>query len=91
MTGAQTVLLKYFGDERYSRDEIIAHDLQNKMNAIPCKSLLENLAKISSFDVIGVDEGHFFSDIIEFSESLANQNKIVIISALDADFRREPF
>jgi len=35
-----------------------------------------------SYDVIGIDEGQFFQDIVEFSEKAANSGKIVIISSL---------
>ena len=34
------------------------------------------------YDVIGVDEGQFFTDIVEFSEKAANGGKVVIISSL---------
>jgi thymidine kinase len=35
-----------------------------------------------NYDVIGVDEGQFFNDIVEFAEKAANAGKIVIISSL---------
>ena len=38
---------------------------------------------LTDFDVIGIDEGQFFPDIVEFSESAANSGKIVVIAALD--------
>ena len=37
---------------------------------------------ISEYDVIGVDEGQFFPDIVEFCEKAANEGKIVIVSSL---------
>jgi thymidine kinase len=42
-------------------------------------------------DVIGIDEGQFFDDIIEFSELWANKGKIIIIAGLDGTFQRKPF
>lgn len=41
--------------------------------------------------MIGVDEGQFFSEIVEFCETLANKDKIVLVSALDGTFERKPF
>ena len=43
------------------------------------------------FDVIGIDEGQFFSDIEMFSEKAANAGKVVIISSLQGTFLRGPF
>ena len=44
-----------------------------------------------NYDVIGVDEGQFFDDIVEFSEKAANTGKIVIISSLQGTFLRGAF
>lgn len=47
---------------------------------------------LNCFDVIGIDEGQFFEDLEErvkfFVEKL---NKFVIVSALDGNYKREPF
>lgn len=41
--------------------------------------------------MIGIDEGQFFSDCVEFAEQWANRGKIIVISALDATFERKAF
>lgn len=38
---------------------------------------------LGDYDVLGIDEGQFFPDIVEFSEHAANAGKIVVIAALD--------
>ena len=43
------------------------------------------------FDVIGIDEGQFFTDIVEFAEKAANDRKVVIISSLQGTFLRGTF
>ena len=43
------------------------------------------------FDVVAVDEGQFFNDIVGVCERLANEGKIVIVAALDGTFQRKPF
>ena len=43
------------------------------------------------FEVIGIDEGQFFPDLVEMAEYCSNRGKHVIISALDGDFERKPF
>jgi len=43
------------------------------------------------FDVIGIDEGQFFDDIVEFAENAANVGKIVIVASLSATYYRTSF
>ena len=42
-------------------------------------------------DVIGIDEGSFFPDIVEFCEEQANSGKVVIVASLDGTFQRKEF
>ena len=49
------------------------------------------LAQCADYEVVAVDEGQFYPDIVEFCETLASQDKIVLVSALDGTFERKPF
>ena len=40
------------------------------------------------YDVIGIDEGQFFTDLVWFCEKAANARKVVIVSALQGTFVR---
>lgn len=42
-------------------------------------------------DVVGIDEGQFFEDLVPVCELLANLGKIVIVACLDGTFQRRPF
>ena len=84
------LVVKYLMDIRYSEKEMSTHDKQMTA-AFPCKKLSELELIYKNYDVIGIDEGQFFSDIIEFSEKAANEGKIVIVAALDGTFQRKPF
>ena len=46
---------------------------------------------VDKFDVIGIDEGQFYPDLITGVESFVKKDKILIISALDGTFERKPF
>ena len=64
------------------------------MDAIPCEELNEHLIitkKYKEFDVIGIDEGQFFDDIVNSCEIMAREGKNVIVAGLDATFQREVF
>ena len=41
------------------------------------------------FDVIAIDEGHFFPEIAKVATKLANAGKIVIVAALNSDFLQQ--
>ncbi|KAL9642486.1 hypothetical protein ABK040_011053 [Willaertia magna] len=86
----ECILIKYIKDDRYSKDNVSTHDLVQEQ-AIPTDNLFKISNKIQNYDVIGIDEGQFFPDLIEFCEAAANGGKIVIVSALDGTFQRKPF
>jgi hypothetical protein len=46
---------------------------------------------LSHQDVIGIDEGSFFPDIVSFCEVQANRGKVVIVASLDGTFQRKEF
>lgn len=90
--GKKCVMVKYIEDRRYSEDFIVTHD-GNKYEAIACKKLedIKHQLDILDYDVMGIDEGQFYDDIVEFCEEMANEGKIVIVAALDGTFERKPF
>lgn len=46
---------------------------------------------IINFDVIIIDESHFFDDLVEFVNKCINLNKYIIVSGLIADFKGHKF
>lgn len=90
------LLLKHSKDDRYERDRVVSHD-GSALRAVPVTNLTDFLYEprgrlnIDDYDIIGIDEGQFFKDIVIFSETMANRGKIVIIASLDGTFNREPF
>ena len=87
----KSIMIKFIGDQRYSKkSEVVTHDLI-KYDSIECSNLSESFDALREYDIIGVDEGQFFPDLVEISEKLAHLKKTVIIAALNGDFRMEPF
>ncbi|WCS73387.1 thymidine kinase [Buffalopox virus] len=83
------VTIKYSNDNRYGTG-LWTHD-KNNFEALEATKLCDVLESITDFSVIGIDEGQFFPDIVEFCERMANEEKIVIVAALDGTFQRKPF
>uniref|UniRef100_F7EBQ4 Thymidine kinase n=1 Tax=Monodelphis domestica TaxID=13616 RepID=F7EBQ4_MONDO len=81
------LVIKYTKDTRYSKN-FSTHD-QNTMEALPACLLWDVAQNALAVTVIGIDEGQFFPDIVEFSETMANAGKTIIVAALDGTFQRK--
>ena len=87
----KTIMVKFYADQRYTeKSEVVTHDLI-KYDSINCKILRDSFDTFKNYDVIGIDEGQFFADLVEVCEELALMGTIVLIAALNGDFRMEPF
>jgi thymidine kinase len=85
------LVIKYALDKRYSDECAATHD-GVLLKALSCSKLADIDRKmLSQYDVIAVDEGSFFSDVVEFCEEMANLGKIVIVASLDGTFQRKAF
>ena len=86
IAGNKVVLLRPKTDTRkYLTHDMMTHNLDEFF----VNSISET--DTSKYDVIGIDEGQFFTLLCEYSNQLANSGKIVIISGLNASSEQEPF
>uniref|UniRef100_A0A0K0EP09 Thymidine kinase n=1 Tax=Strongyloides stercoralis TaxID=6248 RepID=A0A0K0EP09_STRER len=90
LANKKVVIVKYERDIRYDIQFASTHD-EKKMKAIAAIHLKDVFDNIKEHDVIGIDEGQFFDDIVCVAEKLASMGKLVIVAALDGDFQRRPF
>lgn len=86
----QCLLIKYAKDNRYGNEGLATHD-RFTMQAVPATKLSEVHHEALKSAVIGIDEGQFFPDCVEFCEEMANNGKTVIVAALDGTFQRKAF
>ncbi|AEN03663.1 thymidine kinase [Yokapox virus] len=84
------IVINHSSDIRYGISNVFTHD-NNSYSAIQTSKLSDLIDIVENFTVIGIDEGQFFQDIVEFCENMANKGKIVIVAALDGTFKRKPF
>jgi len=88
-------VINFKADDRYSETMLSTHDKQ----MIPCimgfsmEEIMknpENANNINECDVILINEGQFFHDIVQFTTRMVEElHKKVYICGLDGDFRRE--
>uniref|UniRef100_A0A6C0KFF5 thymidine kinase n=1 Tax=viral metagenome TaxID=1070528 RepID=A0A6C0KFF5_9ZZZZ len=91
--GFKCCVVNYIDDNRYDESMLSTHD---KM-MIPCIKLRElnpilNHDCIDNHDIFFIDEGQFFHDLYDVVFKLTDiYNKIVYVSGLTGDFKREKF
>eukprot|EP01083_Nonionella_stella_P143407 445724_1 len=78
-------VVKYKNDQRYSSEKAATHD-KVTLQAYSCLELSEVDDLVNDFDVIAIDEGQFFPDLVGFCEKFANLGKILIVGSLDGTF-----
>lgn len=84
------LVIKYANDTRYDKEALATHDKQT-LPATSAVTLLPMVGEASEYDVIGVDEGQFFPDVVTFCEQMADRGKTVIVAALDGTYQRKGF
>jgi thymidine kinase len=89
----KTLVINFDGDTRYgSADECSTHNSlrvkcikTNKLNKVDIKL-------ISEANIILINEGQFFDDIVDFCKLWVDKNqKYIVVCGLDGDFDRKPF
>lgn len=92
------IVINYEGDNRYDEQLLSTHD-KVKIPCIKSKQKLfdtfvgdlkKKLEKKEN-DIVLINEGQFFSDLIEFVEYLLSLKKKIYICGLDGDFERKKF
>jgi thymidine kinase len=79
-------------DDRHADLFISSHD-GARVKAVSSITIGAALAKVDlhEVDVVAIDEGQFFYDLIVQSERLANRGKIVIVAGLNGTYKRDVF
>ena len=85
--GKRVLIVNHQNDTRTAG--ISTHD-GREYSAIKCSHLM-NLKDILNYDVIGIDEAQFFSDLYEFICNIEKTDKKVVVAGLDATSDRVPF
>lgn len=103
--GIETMTVNYAEDTRYSNNMLSTHDMHmipcimvTTLSEIadiintPKEKIVENHKTFMDAKVILINEGQFFSDIVEWvKKAVCEYNKSVYICGLDGDFKRELF
>jgi thymidine kinase len=90
--GCQVAVVKSSLDTRYIQQHVTTH-YGDYLPCITSDTLVPLLdSHFKNVDVIAVDEGQFFPDLVDFVlEASESRRKSVIIAGLDGDFKRQRF
>ena len=88
--GMSVLVVKHASDVRYgNEDDVITHD-QRRVPCIRVESL--NEVQLDSFQVIIVDEAHFFPGLVAFVKRVVEDHgRSLFLVGLDGDSNRRPF
>lgn len=88
--GISVLVVKHASDIRYgNEDDVITHD-QRRVPCIRVESL--NEVRLEGYQVIIVDEAHFFSELVHFVKRVVDQHgRNLFLVGLDGDSNRRPF
>jgi thymidine kinase len=79
-------------DTRWNRANELVSRSGTAFAACPILTPLEMLASSAEYDVVGIDEAHFFDQtFLSVISDLRAAGKKVIVAGLDMDFRTQPF
>ncbi|XP_052766622.1 thymidine kinase, cytosolic-like [Mya arenaria] len=84
------LVVKYAKDIRYDKENIATHDRQT-LPAVAATKLADLEEEALQYEIIGIDEGQFFPDVVSFCDEMADKGKVVIVAALDGTFQRKGF
>lgn len=91
-SGKSIVGIKYSKDKRYSDYKICTHDRKcGDFETICIDEDIQNAPSLDQYDVIGIDEGQFFTNILSFANHYVEKGKVVIIATLNGTSEMEPF
>ena len=89
-----TIVLTHSAEIRYSIDNLSTHDQKN-ISCFKCDTIKSFISEhddtIKKCHIILIDEGQFFTDLMEVLYLVNTLNKHVFIFGLDGDFKRNRF
>ena len=87
----KVLMINYNLDNRYSSsDKMSTHDLIS----VDCTAFEKDLLKCavdSEVDVICINEGQFFENLVVFCTGMCNIGKEIYVCGLDGDYLKRPF
>lgn len=92
--GSRVLMINHMFDVRYSKDTISTHDRDTKIKCTMLSKLNIITPKYinnENISAIFINEGQFFTDIVEWIYTMLSVDVKIYICGLDGDFQQKPF
>ena len=85
-------VINYSEDNRYANDSLCTHD-GDKIPSVKLESLsiLKNNDYLQNYDMFIIDEGQFYSDLVDVCKYLVDCKKDIVVAGLSSDFQMKQF
>ncbi|HKK44197.1 MAG TPA: thymidine kinase [Balneolaceae bacterium] len=91
IAGQKVVVVKPKVDNRYSEEDIVSHN-ENALPSLVVDTADQIVLLTGEAQVVCIDEAQFFDrQLMNVTNTLANDGKRVIVAGLDMDFEGKPF
>jgi thymidine kinase len=91
IAGQRVLIVKSGIDDRYDIGHVVTH-AGARMRAVSAATSADVRRYSEGYDVVGLDELHFFDDDAAAAcVAMSDRGQRVIVAGLDTDFRAEPF
>jgi thymidine kinase len=89
----EPLVINFEGDTRYGDDDQLRTHNKLSVKCIKVNKLNNvDIELIQNANIILINEGQFFSDLVEFCKYWTDeQQKYIVVCGLDGDYKREPF
>lgn len=91
LLGKEVLMINYNLDTRYGPNTILVTHDSISIECLPCEKNLLKCAINSNIDVICINEGQFFENLVQFCVGMCNIGKEIYVSGLDGDYLKRPF
>lgn len=91
IAGQKVVIVKPKVDNRYDEEDVVSHN-KNSLPGLVVDTADQIVLLTGEAEVVCIDEAQFFDkQLINVTNTLANDGKRVIVAGLDMDFEGKPF
>ena len=90
--GCPVLVIKPMIDQRYTKeDKVVTHRYDSISCSVASKLEAFDNNFINTFDIIAIDEGQFFPDLVPMVvQWLEILHKSILVAGLDGDYQRQP-
>lgn len=91
--GRNAIMINYSKDDRYGSDNNVYNHNRIMVPCIKAEKLMDiSESVLVDADIILINEGQFFEDIVQFCTIWCEKfNKHIVVCGLDGNFNRHPF